>query len=216
MLIYVYIIYSFIFFNYYRNIKNVQKMNQKELDLGLIGKKSWHDQYKDSAWVFIGGLPYDLTEGDVIAVFSQYGFSLISAVWYLLQCLCICQLCFFALVLLNNKNESVPTGVKRGWCESPLPKCMLHCPSQAPLWRSKLYLNIILILSFSQLKGNRTRYTPRSVHIRHGFLQYMLHPQAMFLRYCFICLYDFVCQVFVCLFVCWFLLQYNLFFFFTK
>ncbi|XP_048746773.2 RNA-binding motif protein, X-linked 2-like [Ostrea edulis] len=55
------------------NIKNVQKMNERELELGLIGKKSWHDQYKDSAWVFIGGLPYDLTEGDVIAVFSQYG-----------------------------------------------------------------------------------------------------------------------------------------------
>lgn len=59
---------------YYSNIKNVQKMNECELELGLIGKKSWHDQYKDSAWVFIGGLPYDLTEGDVIAVFSQYGF----------------------------------------------------------------------------------------------------------------------------------------------
>jgi RNA-binding motif X-linked protein 2 len=27
----------------------------------------------DSAWVFIGGLPYDLSEGDVICVFSQYG-----------------------------------------------------------------------------------------------------------------------------------------------
>lgn len=34
---------------------------------------SWHDQYKDSAWIFIGGLNYDLTEGDVLAVFSQYG-----------------------------------------------------------------------------------------------------------------------------------------------
>ena len=30
-------------------------------------------QYKDSAWIFTGGLPYDLTEGDVICVFSQYG-----------------------------------------------------------------------------------------------------------------------------------------------
>lgn len=29
------------------------------------------DQYKDSAWIFIGGLPYDLTEGDVITIFSQ-------------------------------------------------------------------------------------------------------------------------------------------------
>ncbi|KAL4220401.1 RNA-binding motif protein [Mactra antiquata] len=55
------------------NIKNQQKLNQTELALGLTGKKSWHDQYKDSAWIFIGGLPFDLTEGDVLCVFSQYG-----------------------------------------------------------------------------------------------------------------------------------------------
>ncbi|XP_060078744.1 RNA-binding motif protein, X-linked 2-like [Ylistrum balloti] len=55
------------------NIKNTQELNKKELELGLIGKKSWHDKYKDSAWVFLGGLPYELTEGDVICVFSQYG-----------------------------------------------------------------------------------------------------------------------------------------------
>ena len=49
-------------------------MNQKELDLGLSGtSSSWHDGYKDSAWIFVGGLPYDLTEGDIITVFSQYG-----------------------------------------------------------------------------------------------------------------------------------------------
>jgi len=36
-------------------------------------KKSWHKEYDRSAWIYIGGLPYDLTEGDVIAVFSQYG-----------------------------------------------------------------------------------------------------------------------------------------------
>lgn len=36
-------------------------------------ERSWHQQYKDSAWIFIGGLNYDLTEGDVICVFSQYG-----------------------------------------------------------------------------------------------------------------------------------------------
>lgn len=55
------------------NVKNLQKVNERELELGLIGKKSWHDKYKDSAWIFIGGLPYDLTEGDVLCVFSQYG-----------------------------------------------------------------------------------------------------------------------------------------------
>jgi len=37
------------------------------------GKTSWHDEYRESAWIFVGGLPYDLSEGDVIAVFSQYG-----------------------------------------------------------------------------------------------------------------------------------------------
>ncbi|XP_041356552.1 RNA-binding motif protein, X-linked 2-like [Gigantopelta aegis] len=55
------------------NVKNIQKLNETELKLGTVGKKSWHDQYKDSAWIFIGGLPYDLTEGDILAVFSQYG-----------------------------------------------------------------------------------------------------------------------------------------------
>jgi len=42
------------------------------LELG-IGAASWHDEYKDSAYIFIGGLHYDLTEGDVITIFSQYG-----------------------------------------------------------------------------------------------------------------------------------------------
>lgn len=32
---------------------------------------SWHDQYKDSAYVYAGGLPNKLTEGDVITIFSQ-------------------------------------------------------------------------------------------------------------------------------------------------
>lgn len=56
--------------------------------MGITG--SWHDQYKgrrtlpihirfpcltgraiDSAYIFVGGLHYDLTEGDVITIFSQ-------------------------------------------------------------------------------------------------------------------------------------------------
>ena len=47
-------------------------MNLRELEMGVTGTKtSWHEQYKDSAWIYIGGLPYDLTEGDIICVFSQ-------------------------------------------------------------------------------------------------------------------------------------------------
>lgn len=50
-------------------MKNVLKLSANELD--RKNKTSWHDQYKDSAWIFIGGLPYDLTEGDIICIFSQ-------------------------------------------------------------------------------------------------------------------------------------------------
>jgi RNA-binding motif protein, X-linked 2 len=52
-------------------MKNVTKLSERELTGNL--KTSWHDQYKNSAWIFVGGLPYDLTEGDIICVFSQYG-----------------------------------------------------------------------------------------------------------------------------------------------
>ena len=34
---------------------------------------SWHAKFKDSAYIFAGGLSFDLTEGDILAVFSQYG-----------------------------------------------------------------------------------------------------------------------------------------------
>lgn len=53
------------------NMKNVIKLSEQELKSGH--KTSWHDQYRDSSWIFVGGLPYDLTEGDIICVFSQYG-----------------------------------------------------------------------------------------------------------------------------------------------
>ncbi|XP_056639249.1 RNA-binding motif protein, X-linked 2-like [Diorhabda sublineata] len=53
------------------NMKNVLKLSENELV--TKNKTSWHDQYKDSAWIFVGGLPYDLTEGDIVCVFSQYG-----------------------------------------------------------------------------------------------------------------------------------------------
>lgn len=51
-------------------VKEINRINQKELDLGLNGA-SWHDEYRDSAYIFAGGLHNDLTEGDVITIFSQ-------------------------------------------------------------------------------------------------------------------------------------------------
>ena len=56
------------------NIKNVQKYNALELERGITGTdSSWHHQYRDSAWIFVGGINYELTEGDVVCVFSQFG-----------------------------------------------------------------------------------------------------------------------------------------------
>ena len=56
----------------FSNVRNLQQINERELDLGLTGTStSWHAEYKESAWIFIGGLPYDLTEGDVLCIVSQ-------------------------------------------------------------------------------------------------------------------------------------------------
>ncbi|XP_021720698.1 zinc finger CCCH domain-containing protein 25-like isoform X2 [Chenopodium quinoa] len=54
-------------------VKRIQSINAKEADLGISDEASWHAKYKDSAYVFVGGIPYDLTEGDLLAVFAQYG-----------------------------------------------------------------------------------------------------------------------------------------------
>lgn len=53
------------------NIKATKAINEQELKLGI--KASWHDDYKDSAYIYVGGLDPGLTEGDIITIFSQYG-----------------------------------------------------------------------------------------------------------------------------------------------
>ncbi|GAA5876792.1 hypothetical protein JCM8547_003167 [Rhodosporidiobolus lusitaniae] len=52
-------------------IQYIKRINEAELESGT--SSSWHDQYKDSAYINVGGLPFNLTEGDVITIFSQYG-----------------------------------------------------------------------------------------------------------------------------------------------
>ncbi|KAL3530873.1 hypothetical protein ACH5RR_010195 [Cinchona calisaya] len=54
-------------------VKRIQNINAKEAALGISDKASWHAKYKDSAYVYAGGISFDLSEGDILAVFAQYG-----------------------------------------------------------------------------------------------------------------------------------------------
>jgi RNA-binding motif X-linked protein 2 len=57
----------------FRNVKNLNKINDREIQLGAVGTgSSWHKRYRESAWIFFGGISYELNEGDLICVFSQY------------------------------------------------------------------------------------------------------------------------------------------------
>ena len=57
------------------NVREIERLNALELRQGLCAGygASWHDQYRNSAWIFVGGLAGELTEGDIICVFSQFG-----------------------------------------------------------------------------------------------------------------------------------------------
>jgi hypothetical protein len=45
-----------------------------QIQKGLSVGASWHAAYADSAYVYVGGLDYRMTEGDVITIFSQVVF----------------------------------------------------------------------------------------------------------------------------------------------
>jgi len=55
-------------------IQEINRINQRELQEGLTNTPaSWHAKYSTSAWVYVGNMPNQLTEGDTIAIMSQYG-----------------------------------------------------------------------------------------------------------------------------------------------
>lgn len=55
------------------SIRAIQSLNKRELENGVSTEASWHTDYRDTAYVYIGGLPFDLSEGDVLTIFSQFG-----------------------------------------------------------------------------------------------------------------------------------------------
>lgn len=55
-------------------IRAIQKINEAELQNGILKSEvSWHNEYKNQAYVFIGGLSTLLTEADILTIFSQFG-----------------------------------------------------------------------------------------------------------------------------------------------
>ncbi|EFR01441.1 U2 snRNP component IST3 [Nannizzia gypsea CBS 118893] len=54
-------------------IRQIEALNKKELENAVSPEASWHADYRDTAYVYIGGLPFDISEGDILTIFSQYG-----------------------------------------------------------------------------------------------------------------------------------------------
>ena len=54
-------------------IREIQSLNKRELENNVSIGGSWHRDFDDTAYVYIGGLPFDLSEGDIMTIFSQYG-----------------------------------------------------------------------------------------------------------------------------------------------
>lgn len=56
-----------------QSIRQIERLNQTELDKCIPPNASWHTDYRDTAYIYIGGLPFELSEGDILTIFSQYG-----------------------------------------------------------------------------------------------------------------------------------------------
>ena len=59
--------------NLLSKIKQIQRLNEQELKFKIGYTASWHYKYRDSAYIYVGGFPKEITEGDLVIVFSQFG-----------------------------------------------------------------------------------------------------------------------------------------------
>ena len=55
----------------FSRVRDIQKANELELEKNISDAGSWHEQY-DSPHIFVGGLPFELNEGDLKTIFEQY------------------------------------------------------------------------------------------------------------------------------------------------
>ena len=43
------------------SVRAIQQLNKRELEAGINPEGSWHTDYRDTAFVYIGGLPFELS-----------------------------------------------------------------------------------------------------------------------------------------------------------
>lgn len=55
------------------SIDRINKINLKELEDNVPDSASWHMDYKDSNYIYIGGLNPKLMDKDILTIFSQFG-----------------------------------------------------------------------------------------------------------------------------------------------
>ncbi|GMM37278.1 U2 snRNP complex subunit [Saccharomycopsis crataegensis] len=53
--------------------QQITKLTETELRNNIPFQASWHQEYNDSAYIFIGNLPQPFTEEQILTVFSQFG-----------------------------------------------------------------------------------------------------------------------------------------------
>ncbi|KAF8004071.1 hypothetical protein HF325_001519 [Metschnikowia pulcherrima] len=54
-------------------IHKILAINEKELLLNVSDQASWHADYSDTSYIYIGNLHESLTEQNILTIFSQYG-----------------------------------------------------------------------------------------------------------------------------------------------
>ena len=54
-------------------IQKIIDINKRELEANVSDSASWHADYRDTSYIYVGYLPLELEEKDIVAIFSQYG-----------------------------------------------------------------------------------------------------------------------------------------------
>lgn len=54
-------------------IRKINDINRRELEANVPDAASWHADYADLAWIFVGNIHEKIQKKDLLAIFSQYG-----------------------------------------------------------------------------------------------------------------------------------------------